>query len=50
MFKKNQDFITHLWIFREMGIVLTPKQIGHISKISDKGKEFFFGIYYRPCR
>ena len=29
MFKKNPDFIAHLQIFREMGSVLTQKQIGY---------------------
>ena len=45
MFKKNPGFISHLRIFREIGIVLTHKQIGYKSKISDKGKEAFFVGY-----
>ena len=45
MFKKNPDFVTHLQIFGEIGIVLSHKQIGRISKISNKGKEAFFVGY-----
>ena len=47
MFKKNSGFINHLLIFREMGFVLTYRQIGYKSKISDKGKEAFFVGYTR---
>ena len=45
MFKKNPGFISHLCIFGEMGMVLTHKQIGYKSKMSDKGKEVFFVEY-----
>ena len=41
MFKKNPGFINHLRIFEEMGFVLTHRQTGYKSKISDNGKEFF---------
>ena len=45
MFKKNPGFINNLCIFREMGFVLTHRQIGYKSKISDKGKEASFVGY-----
>ena len=45
MFKKNPGFINHLRISGEMGFVLTHRQIGYKSKISDKGKESFFVGY-----
>ena len=45
IFKKNPGFISHLRIVGKMGIVLTHKQIGYKSKISDKGKEAFFVGY-----
>ena len=38
---KNPGFINHLRIFGEMGFVLTHRQIGYKSKISDKGREAF---------
>ena len=41
MFTKNLGFIGHPQILEEMGIVLTHKQIGYKSKMSDKGKEVF---------
>ena len=45
MFKKNPGFINHLPIFGEMGFMLTHRQTGHKSKISDKGKEAIFVGY-----
>ena len=45
MFKKSPGFISYLHICGEMGFVLTHRQIGYKSKISDKGKEAFFGGY-----
>ena len=45
MFKKNPGFISYLRIFREIGMVLSHKQIGYKSKMSDKGKEAFFVGY-----
>ena len=42
MFKKYPDSISHIHIFGEIGIVLTYKQIGYKSKMSDKGKDTFF--------
>ena len=46
MFKKNPGFINHLLIFGEMGFVLTHRQIGYKSKISDKEKEAFLDMQH----
>ena len=45
MINKKTGSISHQHLFREMGIVLTNKQIGYKSKMSDKGKEAFFVEY-----
>ena len=45
MFQKNPGFINHLRIIKDIGFVLTHRQIGYKSKISDKGKDAFFVGY-----
>ena len=45
MFQQNSGFISHLRIFGEMGFVLTHRQIGYKSKISDKENKAFFVVY-----
>ena len=45
MFRTMPKYLCHLCIFGEIGIVMSPKQEGHKSKIEKKGKEAIFVGY-----
>ena len=45
MFGTLPKYLLHLCIFGEIGIVMTPKQEGHKSKIENKGKKAIFVCY-----
>ena len=42
MFGTTSKYLRHLCIFGEIGILMTPKQEGHESKIENRGKEAIF--------
>ena len=45
IFGTTPNYLRHLRIFGEIGIVMTPEQEGHKSKIENKGKEIIFVGY-----
>ena len=48
LFGSAPNYLRHLRIFGEIGVVMTPKQEGHKSKIEDKG--YICQILKLPCR
>ena len=45
IFGTTPNYLPHLQIFREIRIMMTPKQEGHKSKIENKGNEAIFVGY-----